>query len=236
MTCAKTVTWLTSAVTRLTSVAWIILSGFAIDQLRTVFTPDEYILDGDTLYIPLEVCTPTSIVVKGQSIGLDNAIPQCGTIIYFYDAIVVSLIVSDVCLAAYLFFGVLATHQKCCSMKPSVAYGMGAFTVFPLIQSAILLWMLYRLAEDWIDEITPYLDNLDVGGVAIKTVRYSGNMKVILSTAGLALALCLFMLVDAMETICCSVRRKNWKSRKGSDRPPPEENEEQNPATNEENA
>jgi hypothetical protein len=37
-------------------------------------------------------------------------------------------------------------------------------------------------------------------------------MNLLLSTTGLALSLCLFVVADAMEATFCSARKKNWSS------------------------
>jgi hypothetical protein len=116
MTCTKTLAWLTSAITKAAGIAWIILAGFAVNEILTDFADEAYSLKGSTLYIPLQVCKPTSLQVDGQNISFDNVVSHCETIKYFYNAIAVSLIVSMTCILAYLFFCLLAALDKCSSL------------------------------------------------------------------------------------------------------------------------
>lgn len=209
MTCTKTLAWLTSALTRIASVAWIIIAGFAVKQLLGDLSA-EYALKGQTLYIPMELCKPTSFRVKEEVINFNNSITNCEPIKFLYNSVAVSLIISMLCVFSHLLVWLIANLDTFCSIDQRILLGMGTFTCFPLAISAIQMWMLFQLSNGWVQDFTPSLDNVTVDGVNIEAVKYVGNMNILLSTAGLGLSLCLFMIVDGLEAILCPTRKKSW--------------------------
>lgn len=194
---AKTVVTISA---RTLGVAFLIAGCFAIPEARKFNTVNEYIRDGTTLYIPLEVCEPASLEIDGQTISYEaDEVGNCHDLRYLVNACIAGIIFAMSAMVLFFVFDILERYKKG-KVKRSSVLGMSLFMFFILIQAGACLLALYSESIFWTGYFERIYDKLPEYG--IEDVRTHGKTVPLLMALVFALASACALLLDSIWSFC----------------------------------
>ena len=239
-----------SVIVRLICVAFVVLAAFAVPNAWSLTSKSDYVLEGSTLYVPLQICEPRSI-----SFGLNN------TVVNFFDdepqSIAVDVTnstgdledndtqnlkndVDDVechtldnlinacvlsilfAMAATLIFFLFDALAYYKKVRAGVAMGMSLFLVFILVMAAASCYAMYEEMVYWEEHLQKRFDDLD-NLYGVDEVRMHGNKFYIAVAFVLALIAAGALLVDTLVIFCCGENVRPAPAYKPATAVPPSE-------------
>lgn len=186
------------AITRVLCLGYVVMAGFGFIEARQLLS-GTYELRGSTLYIPLEICQPSSISVDGNTISTDATdVGRCQTLDYLVNACAISLVFSAVAVLIYMVVDGLLRIGRGPFGKATVA-GMGLFLLFILIQTTVCIYALWSQARFWTDYFNDVYDALDsANNYGIDNVTTHGNSLILLVVGILAVVVAGAVLIDSI--------------------------------------
>ena len=189
-------------IVRLVCLAYIGLCCWGFVEARKLLS-GTYELKGDKLFIPLEVCRPSSISIDGNSnIVVDpNDSGSCSKMEYLVNACAMSMLFSAAAVLIYVIVDGMLRLGKGPFRKSTIA-GMGLFLLFILLQTAVCVWALWSQARFWVDYFNDVYDALGDGNdYGVKTVQTHANITVLLLVGLLAVVTAAAVLLDAVMAL-----------------------------------
>jgi hypothetical protein len=202
--------WLSFLITKLACLAYMALAVVSILQVNDAFRSSEYQLDSNTqtLYIPLQSCQLTIITLSnGANVQLlQNGSMHCTAMSYVINSVAGCLSVSIVAVFIYVGLDVWTRRQGTDPSNRSMLYGMAAFLVFSLVQSAVLLWNVYALTNATIHDMTAAFSALSNNAqYGVKDIKvYGHGLPIWKATGAVAIVACVLLLIDWFEHMYCA--------------------------------
>lgn len=128
---------------RLCSLAFL---GVAFTTLPQVvrLNKNEYLRDGNTILIPLQMCAPDSISFEGGVLLFSGEeVGDCHALTYIVGACAASIIFGIVALLMFFVFDGMV-RLRVGPFKVRTVLGMSFYLAFSLIQAAVCCWALYK--------------------------------------------------------------------------------------------
>jgi len=197
-----------TALTRLAALAYTIMAVFAtMEILNLIFSSGAIQKDG-FLFAPLKLCTSPSIDIDGPNgtIGINGteavlsmyseaAEEGCQNMYFIIYSCAVSLTLSGIASALYIFMDLMARHS-CGGYITSSTSGMGMFLFFILVQAGISTGAL--------------AEHINMHVKFQKETFKDAEYIFLWTTAILALSTAVLVIVDSAMHQCCRRRVKKF--------------------------
>jgi len=244
---------------RLTSIGFLVVAAFTIPEAWSLNREQDYVRDGSTLFVPIQVCEPESILFAQTEVGnstsssnnntavtatfdfADIDTEKCHSLEYLINACVASVIIA---MAALLIFFLLDTLVRCnnAGASKTPVLGMNFFLTFILVQAGVCCFAVYKEMDFWESYFQKLYDTMDDND-GITNVETHGNKLYLLITFILAIVSAAALLLDTLLIFCCGdninrhqserkSKRKsnNWQTTSEQPLPPPAANDSSNEA------
>jgi hypothetical protein len=195
---------------------YAVVAGFALPVMRELLN-GAYSLDTSdgTLYVPLVLCTPGSVVVDGTVVSYDaSELENCFTLDFLVNACAASLFLSAFATIVYVLIDAMTRCGKGPFKRSSLA-GMSLFLTFLLLQTGLCVGAVVKQAEFWENHNRLILDlsNLEIvedgQTYQVNDVSTYGNTTFLFAVAIVAFAAAFVAFCDFVAGMCCRSNKKD---------------------------
>jgi len=178
-----------------------VIAAFSIPEVR-LLVAENYQQDGDTMYIPLNICMPNDVVLNGKTVDLSagNETVDCHSLDFLINACAMSFCFSIAAIVVFFMAHMLARRGI---GSTAAVGGMGLFLVFILLQTAVCTWALTSESNYWIRYFEEVLND-HFPEMGITHVDTHGNSRLLMATGVAAVASSFFLVLEALMGWCCS--------------------------------
>lgn len=168
---------------------------------------NEYLRDGDTILVPLQMCAPESIEFEGGALLFSgDDVGECHALTYIVGACAASVIFGMAALLLFFVFDGMV-RLRIGPFRMRTVLGMSFYLAFCMIQTAACCWALYKECSARQD----YFERMFQEAEKSENVATYGNPNWFYRTMILALTAGSLLIVDSIFTFFWGLPPKRTK-------------------------
>lgn len=190
---------------RLCSLAFLAIACATLPQVVRL-AKNEYLRDGNTIMIPLQMCAPQSIEFEGGALLFSgDEVGECHALTYVVAACAASIVFGIAALLLFFVFDGMV-RLRIGPFKIRTVLGMSFYLGFSLIQAAVCCWALYKETSSR----QAYFATMFANAQKKESVATYGDPNSFYRTMVLALTTASLLIVDSIYTFFfgLTVKRK----------------------------